>query len=120
MTETIRIPKVFFDHHVDIMGEHGDGYRTVPALRETKRHYYIDASDSTALRFLVWDAEYWDDFYLACPDTLPLIHSARATHRAVKVAMGWNPTATLPRPPGQGFEELRLPGRGVEASNERA
>jgi len=103
MSGTIRIPKRFLNHHVDIFERH----ETVPVLRQAARHYYIAASDSLALRFLVWDAEYWDDFHLAERDTWPLCHSARATHKAIKKAMGWNPDEDLPRPPGQDFEDLQ-------------
>ena len=110
MADTIRIPKYFYDDHRDRF--EADGYEVAgPPIRQTKRHYYIDATDSLALRFLVWDCEYYDDPPSFCPSGHRRCYSARATHRAIKKALGWNPNEDLPRPPGQDFEDLQRGGR---------
>ena len=77
--ELIRIPQRFYDDHVD---------RDLEApgiVRETKRHYFIDAT-SEHLEELLSDAEY----YARCFDfevgthLAALILSARATERAIE------------------------------------
>jgi len=79
--ETIKITKLFYDDHVD---------RDLPApaiVRETKRHYFIDAN-SEHLDDLLADAEfYWDPTLFNCEfgDWLwGLIRSANATEKAIK------------------------------------
>ena len=105
MSDTIRIPKLFYDDHSDRF--EADGYAVVKPLRATKRHHHLAAVDSLALRFLVWDSEYYDDPAQFCPSGHGRCYSARATHKAIKKAMGWNPDEDLPRPPGQDFEDLQ-------------
>ena len=79
--ELIRIPKMFYIDHVD---------RDLPApeiVRETKRHYFIDAKSEHLSEFLA-DAEfYWDPTLFACEFGDPLwglIRSANATEKAIK------------------------------------
>lgn len=107
MAESIRIPKLFYEDHCERMT--GEGYTVLESLRATKRHYHLAPVDSLALRFLVWDCEYYDDFWLHEDRSIwPYCHSARATHKAIKRAMGWDPDEDLARPPeGAEFESLR-------------
>ena len=81
----IRIPKTFYQDHVD---------RDLPAppiVRETKRHYWIDAT-SEHLEELLSDASHHGD--PACFDfevgtyLAALILSARATERAIEKHQG--------------------------------
>ena len=81
----IRIPKTFYQDHVD---------RDLPApeiVRETKRHYWIDAT-SEHLEELLSDASHHGD--PACFDFEvgsylgALILSARATTRAIEKHQG--------------------------------
>ena len=105
--KTIRISKRFYeDHRERWSGSHS----TIDPLRETKRHYYLAAADSLALRFLVWDAEYYADFWQheGC-GIMPLCHSAWHTVRAIKKTMGWDLTADLPIPlKGGCFNPLKI------------
>ena len=81
MTETIRIPKVFYDDHYE---------RCLPAppvVRETKRHYFIEAVDTPALRELVSDADYYSMTLGLCRDYHGLSYSARATFKAIRKAL---------------------------------
>ena len=78
--ELIRIPKRFYDDHVD---------RDLPApeiVRETKRHYFIDAnsehldellSSAESLHFHSWfECDFGDSFW-------GVIKSANATEKAI-------------------------------------
>ena len=79
--ETIKIPKLFYGDHVD---------RDLPApaiVRETKRHYFIDAN-SEHLNELLDDAgHYGDPSEFSCEfggHLWGVIRSANATEKAIK------------------------------------
>lgn len=84
--ETIKITKCFYQDHVE---------RDLPApaiVRETKRHYFIDAN-SEHLSELLSDAEYYaDPFNYAHAEfgswLAALVRSARATERAIENHLG--------------------------------
>lgn len=84
--ETIKITKCFYQDHVE---------RDLPApaiVRETKRHYFIDAK-SEHLSELLSDAEYYaDPFNYSHAEfgswLAALVRSARATERAIENYLG--------------------------------
>jgi len=84
--ETIKITKCFYQDHVE---------RDLPApaiVRETKRHYFIDAN-SEHLDELLADAEFYaDPFNYSHAEfgswLAALVRSARATERAIENYLG--------------------------------
>jgi hypothetical protein len=82
----IRVPKVFLEDHV----ERFDGvFRLVYPVKSTKRHHFLTTEQGPELRLLIWDAEYFDDFWLHDGmDNNGLILSARHTHKAIKRGLG--------------------------------
>ena len=84
MTDLIRIPKVFYDDHTVNLS-----LEAPPVVRETKRHYWIDAS-SKHLAELLSNASFYAD--PRCfdaksspePGLFGLVASARATEEAIE------------------------------------
>ena len=82
--ELIRIPKVFYDDHTVNLS-----LEAPPVVRETKRHYFIDAS-SEHLAELLSNASFYADPMCFDAKTSPepglgyLVASARATEAAIE------------------------------------
>ncbi len=80
--KTIRIPKVFYDDHVE---------RELPApeiVRELKTHYFIDANSEHLAELLEDAAFYADPFHYAHAEfgssLAGIVRSARATKKALE------------------------------------
>ena len=83
MTDLIRVPKVFYDDHTQNLS-----LEAPPVVRETKRHYWIDAS-SEHLAELLSNASFYADPRCFDAKSSPepgmqqLVISARATEEAI-------------------------------------
>ncbi len=79
-TDTIRIPRRFYDDHCE---------RDLPApsiIKTTKAHYWIDAH-SESLAELLSDAEYYEDSAQHMErEMIGIIRSAAATASAIRAA----------------------------------
>lgn len=75
----IRIPKRFYDDHIE---------RDLPApkvSKTTKAHYYIPADQTDELSELLSDAEFYSDRdHFTDPYLLGICTSAQATAKAIK------------------------------------
>ena len=83
MTETIRIPKRFYDDHA-----RNRALPAPPIVRETARHYFIGADDTPELTELAGAADYYSMTIGLCREYHGLAYSARATLKAIMQAMG--------------------------------
>ena len=75
-TKTYRLPKRFYDDHIE-----RDCLEGV-FVRETKSHIYIEL-DSEEYGDLLSDADYYSDASQFEPDMMGLVSSARATYSAL-------------------------------------